>query len=185
MATTMEGLARLGEVDVAAVVAALAQIDEPRWWAEDFRQKRSAAAHGATQSLFARYHGGEVTVVDDELLELLDPVLAQVGLLVAAACGGLRCAASRVLMVRLPAGCEVREHTDSGRYLRAVRRHHVPLLVNDGCTFTVDGVEHRPEVGAVYHLANHLPHAAANRGDSPRVHLITDWMVDGDDVRTR
>jgi hypothetical protein len=188
MATTIEGLAHLGAVDgaaVADVVAGLARIDEARWWAEDFRQSRFPDAHGATQTLFARYHWAGIAIVDDDLLELLGPVLAGAGRLVRAHSGGRRCAAGNVLVVRLPAGCEVGEHTDAGRYLKTVWRLHIPLLVNDGCTFTVGGVEHHPAVGAVYRLANRRPHAAANRGASPRLHLITDWLVDGDDVRTR
>jgi hypothetical protein len=79
MAITTEGLRRLGTVAVADVVAALDGVDEARWWAEDFRQRRS------------------------------------------------------------------------------------------------------PDV---YELDNRAPHAAANRGATPRLHLISDWLVDGDDVRT-
>jgi hypothetical protein len=185
MAITRQGLARLGEVDVTGVAAAIARLDEACWWAYDIRQQWWPAAHGATQTILVQYPLAGLAVVDEGLLALLGPVLKDIGALVAARHGGARCAPGNVLITRLPAGCAIPRHTDGGSYLLAPRRVHVPLVVNPGCTFTVAGVEHRPEVGSVYELANQQPHAAANRGSTPRLHLITDWLVDGDHVRRR
>jgi hypothetical protein len=185
MATTTQGLRRLGEVDVTALVAALDRVPEERWWADARRQARWPDEHGATQSLLVEYRLAGPPAVDDGLRALVDPVLRDVGALVAAHAGGARAVAANVLVTRLPAGCEIPRHTDGGVVLRALRRIHVPLKVNAGCTFTAGGVEHHPAVGTAYELANHEVHAAANRGATPRLHLISDWLVDGDGVRTR
>lgn len=172
----------LGHVEVADAQAVVDGIDEARWWEHDFRQRRSPAVHGATQSIPLRFHWRGVSVVDDGLLDAFGPLLGRVRSVLDGRLPGRRLAGGNALVVRLPAGASVGEHVDRGRYLRAVRRVHVPLVVNDSCTFTVAGVEHRPRPGRVYLLRNTLPHAAANRGSGPRIHLICDWLVDGDRV---
>src|SRR5437868_10387507 len=56
-------------------------------------------------------------------------------------------------------------------------RFHLPLETNPKATLTLDGAVYRLAAGSVY-LVNHgCVHAAANEGDTHRVHLVWDQLI--------
>jgi hypothetical protein len=84
-----------------------------------------------------------------------------------------------VRMLRLGPGSEIRSHNDPG--LGAAHgevRLHLALVSGDGVSFGLAGepVDLRP--GEWWYLDLDQHHTAANRGATPRIHLVVDGLVD-------
>lgn len=80
----------------------------------------------------------------------------------------------QVLFIKLEAGKEIGEHTDSGDYLYRAARHHIPIITNPGVKFIIDGEsKHIPE-GECWEINNNKPHAVKNDGKEDRIHLLID-----------
>jgi hypothetical protein len=78
------------------------------------------------------------------------------------------------VLARLDPGRRIARHVDSAPFFARCHRVHLPLLTQPGAVLEVDGTEHHLAVGGAYEVNNRRPHAAANRGPTPRVHLILD-----------
>ena len=82
----------------------------------------------------------------------------------------------RMLLVKLPAGGQIPNHTDGGYALLNCHRVHIPIITNDKLAFVVGGEEKSMQVGELWEINNELVHTVANHGDEDRIHLIIDWM---------
>jgi hypothetical protein len=81
----------------------------------------------------------------------------------------------RVLLVSLPAGCNVEEHTDSGYHLETSHRIHVPIITNDEVLFFCNNIQVPMVAGSIVDFNNNARHKVINKSSQDRIHLIIDW----------
>lgn len=101
-------------------------------------------------------------------------------------CPGIAAALARfsspltsVRLLRLGPGAEVDEHRDHKLgYADGEIRVHVPLTTNPDVEFLVEGAPLHMAPGEAWYVDFSRPHAVANRGTTPRVHLLVDTVVD-------
>jgi hypothetical protein len=100
-------------------------------------------------------------------------------------CAGLRAALDRfacpqtaVRLLRLAPGAAVAEHRDYKLgHADGELRIHVPLTTNPDVEFVHCGERVRMAPGQAWYLNFSEPHSVANRGATPRVHLLVDCVV--------
>lgn len=98
---------------------------------------------------------------------------------VAALLGAVRCPLLAVRFLRLGPGSRIREHKDYNLSVDDGEvRVHVPVTTNPGVTFHLDGAPVEMGLGEAWYLNVNLRHAVANDGDTSRVHLVVDCVVD-------
>ena len=90
-----------------------------------------------------------------------------------------RCPVQAARLLRLDAGAVIREHRDYRLgYEDGEVRLHVPVQTNDEVEFRLGGERVLMREGECWYLDFNLPHAVANRGATPRVHLVIDCTLD-------
>ena len=95
------------------------------------------------------------------------------------ALSALRCPLTTVRLLRLGPGATIAEHRDHRLSARdGEARLHIPVLTNPDVEFVVGGRRVDLRAGECWYLDLTLPHRVANRGTSPRVHLVADCTVD-------
>lgn len=105
------------------------------------------------------------------------PVLGRLPRL-AAAIERFECPLQAVRLLRLGPGARVREHRDYRLgYDDGEVRIHVPLTTNPGAEFLLEGEPIDMAPGEAWYVDFNRPHAVANGGDRPRVHLVVDCEV--------
>ncbi len=83
----------------------------------------------------------------------------------------------RAILVILPAGKEIKPHTDKGESLRVPRRIHIPIITNQDCYFTVGDTTKNLKEGEIWEINNSgQRHSVSNGGYTDRIHLIVDWL---------
>lgn len=88
--------------------------------------------------------------------------------------GGELC---RALLVRLPPGGTVGTHRDYGAYFAIRNRYHLAIANEpNGSLLRVRDEEVDLPLGSVWQIANKEPHAARNRSNADRIHLIFDLL---------
>ena len=88
------------------------------------------------------------------------------------------CPLQAVRLMRLSPGSRIKEHRDHD--LRAewgMARIHVPITTNPGVTFLLNRAPVTMAPGEAWYLRLSDPHAVDNRGDTDRVHLVIDAVV--------
>lgn len=88
------------------------------------------------------------------------------------------CELTSVRLLRLAPGSRIREHRDH-RLSRADGevRLHVPIITNEAVDFRLDGERVVMRAGQTWYLDLTLPHSVTNQGQSDRVHLVLDCVV--------
>lgn len=80
--------------------------------------------------------------------------------------------------LKLAAGAIIREHRDLNLgYEDGELRVHVPVRTNPDVEFLLQGRPIEMREGEAWYLDLNLPHAVSNRGESDRVHLVVDCVV--------
>jgi len=88
------------------------------------------------------------------------------------------CPLREVRLMRLTPGSLIKEHSDPDlRFEDGLVRIHVPITTNDRVEFRVNGSCVAMEPGSCWYLRLSDPHSVANKGDTDRVHLVIDAMV--------
>jgi Aspartyl/Asparaginyl beta-hydroxylase len=96
----------------------------------------------------------------------------------AAALGRFRCSLLAARLLRLGPGARIREHTDYNLgYEDGELRVHVPVTTGPEVEFMHDGRRVEMLPGEAWYLDLNLAHSVANRGDTARVHLVVDCVV--------
>jgi hypothetical protein len=90
-----------------------------------------------------------------------------------------RCPLKSARLLRLAAGSVIREHADYdlGENLGEVRLH-IPVATNPQVEFYLAGKRVEMQAGECWYLDLSLPHRVQNRGDTERVHLVIDCVLD-------
>jgi hypothetical protein len=108
------------------------------------------------------------------------------GTQVLARCPGVRallesmpCEKVNVRFLRLGPGAAVREHRDDRLgYEDGEVRLHVPVTTGPDNEFLLNGTRIEMAAGECWYVNVNHPHAVANHGTVPRVHLVMDCVVD-------
>ena len=183
-----------GEVDVRAVQAYLRA--HPEIWDREVQRVRNVFVEGRSQVLekFKPGTGGLMLIFSgngareaftfplwEELRPLLEPVIGAV--LKPVLGQDWDSHLLRVQFAVMPPGSQIKKHVDTGRWVRAAHRLHIPILVPEGTLFEVKTAREgrfRPldlREGRAFELNNRLPHRVENanaRGED-RVHLLVDF----------
>lgn len=80
-----------------------------------------------------------------------------------------------VLITRIPAGGEVKPHTDSGWHAAVTTKYAVQLAGNFEQSFYVEGNELRTQTGDLFTFRNDLIHGVRNPSKEDRMTLISCW----------
>lgn len=90
-----------------------------------------------------------------------------------------RCPLLSVRLLRLGAGAQIKEHSDPMLSLdHAEVRIHVVVATNPGVECRIDGVSQHWAAGECWYADFTKPHSFVNRGDSERVHMVLDCLLD-------
>jgi Aspartyl/Asparaginyl beta-hydroxylase len=169
---------RLGTVDIAALREAVLEIPEEVWQAENESKPNRFGALDATRHIIFRFvsnfHDWRQSYerpLWSEWKALLEPVLAEATV----AYGYARGAFPRVMLARMAPGGVIHPHRDQNPGAKWPHKIHVPLLTNEGVTFTVDGKDYRFAEGEAVEVNNMGLHAVENRGSADRIHLIFEY----------
>jgi hypothetical protein len=88
------------------------------------------------------------------------------------------CPLRSVRLMRLAAGSLIKEHSDPDlSFEDGTVRLHVPVLTNDRVTFLLNQTRVVMPAGTTWYLRLSDPHSVTNSGDTDRVHLVIDAVV--------
>ena len=83
-----------------------------------------------------------------------------------------------VRFLRLEKGGVIKEHFDNAlSYEDAEVRFHIPIQTNSGVEFISNGKSLVMNEGECWYINAGLPHSAANNGETDRIHLVIDCVV--------
>ena len=169
---------RLGTVDIAALREAVLTIPEEIWNAENESKPNRFGALDATRHIIFRFVSNFLDwrqsyerPLWNDWRTLLEPVLAAA----TAPYGYARGAFPRVMLARMAPGGVIHPHRDQNPAAKWPHKIHVPILTNEGVTFSVDGKGYHFAEGEVVEVNNMGLHAAENRGSTDRIHLIFEY----------
>lgn len=169
---------RLGPVDIAALRAAVLEIPESVWDAENADKPNRFEALDKTRHVVFRFVSNFQDWRDSydrplwaQWRELLEPVLAQS----VRPYGYANAAFPRVMLARMAPGGVIKPHRDANPAAKWPHKVHVPLITNERVTFFVDGVGYHLKEGEAVEVSNMAVHAVENAGDSDRIHLIFEY----------
>lgn len=90
------------------------------------------------------------------------------------------CQVQAVRLMRLAPGSLIKQHRDHDlSFEDGTVRIHVPVTTNEGVDFRLNGVRCAMPAGSAWYLRLSDPHSVANRGETDRVHLVIDAVVNG------
>lgn len=93
--------------------------------------------------------------------------------------GAFACPLESVRLMRLAPGSVIKEHRDHDLAAEhGAARLHVPVTTNARVDFRLNGTQLAMEPGSVWYLRLDDPHSVTNAGDTARVHLVIDALVD-------
>lgn len=88
------------------------------------------------------------------------------------------CPLHAVRLMRLTPGSIIKEHSDHDLcFEQGSVRFHVPVTTNDGVAFVLNGRRVVLQAGSCWYLRLSDPHKVANLGDTDRVHMVIDAVV--------
>ncbi len=169
----------LGIVDVSSITKDILMIPESVWEEENNNKPNKFAVLDATKHIVFKF----VSKLDSpsSMFELpiwnkwksiLLPVLKQAVKPYEYRNGEF----SRIMLAKLPAGCEIKEHRDGGVGETSPHKIHIPITTNLKAKFSVDDIKYHFEVGRAYEVNNATIHSAINLGEEDRIHLIFEYF---------
>lgn len=169
---------RLGSVDIAALREAIRAIPEGVWDAENADKPNRFDALDGTRHIvfrfvsnFADWRQSYDRPLWTEWRPLLEPILRQA----TAAYGYSRGAYPRIMLARMAPGGVIQPHRDANPAAKWPHKIHVPIQTNGQVTFFVAGVGYQLAEGEAVEVNNMEVHSVANRGETPRIHLIFEY----------
>ena len=92
----------------------------------------------------------------------------------------LGCTLMSARLLNLKPGAAIKPHRDADlAFENGEARLHVPLFTNPHVEFVIDDERVVMEPGSCWYINANLTHRVANRGDTDRIHLVVDCVVDG------
>lgn len=180
----------IGTVDVAPLKALIDTFSGQDWDAMASRQ-RVYAAHVRTNTIplifdeDMRHDNPTRWPMMDRFEDALLPAMTRIRDYYASIAGdghgsGKHSYFARAIVVKLPAGAEIKSHTDGTPSLLRSHRVHLPIATNDKVLFAIAGhIRNMPE-GELCEINNRKSHAVRNGSAHDRVHAILDYVVPGE-----
>jgi hypothetical protein len=169
---------RLGPVDIAVLHAAVLEIPEAVWDAENQSKPNKFEVLDQTRHIVFRFvdsprdwRGSHDRPLWAAWHALLEPVLAQA----VQAYGYGRGVFPRVMLARMPAGGVIHPHIDANPAAKWPHKIHVPITTNPEVVSFFGEQEHRFPVGEAVEVNNLGPHWVRNGGATDRIHLIFEY----------
>ncbi|HEY1473315.1 MAG TPA: aspartyl/asparaginyl beta-hydroxylase domain-containing protein [Pseudolabrys sp.] len=161
LARDLQGLAAVGWIDHF-----VKQNYEGDWSVIPLRGKA-----GATHPVMMIYSDPTATEFEDTPMLRDCPYFREV-------LGAFECPLQAVRLMRLSPGSIIKEHTDHDLSAeQGTARIHIPVVTNPGVEFYLNGVRVVLEAGSAWYLRLSDRHSVYNKGDTPRVHLVIDAVV--------
>jgi hypothetical protein len=88
----------------------------------------------------------------------------------------------RIILTRLSPGSFITPHRDYGASILRSHRYHLPISTTRLVDFAIDGQFQHFAAGEIWEINNRKYHAVRNLGQDPRVHLILDYVVPGEQI---
>jgi Aspartyl/Asparaginyl beta-hydroxylase len=89
-----------------------------------------------------------------------------------------QCPLRAVRLMRLTPGSLIKEHTDLElSFEEGTLRIHIPVITNAGVEFYLNRSRIIMEAGSAWYLRLSDPHSVHNKGDTDRVHMVIDAIV--------
>ena len=183
---------RIGSANVEPIKALLDKLAEEDWDRESVRQQRYEV-HKDTQTipLVHDYDFRHTQPTRHPALQTFEPVIRPILAITAeffdTSAKGRELTQKygvgyfiRANFVRLSPGGEITEHRDRNFSLTHAHRVHVPIFTNDKVWFKVGSETLNIPEGEIYEINNRRLHSVHNEGDEPRVHLILDYVLKGE-----
>lgn len=85
---------------------------------------------------------------------------------------------TRALFVRLQAGAVINPHKDGQALASRAHRIHVAISECPECVYTIGDTQFAMTPGVAYDFNNRWQHAVHNRGDTPRINLMLEYLPD-------
>lgn len=90
----------------------------------------------------------------------------------------LQCEKQSIRVLNLKPNATIKEHRDIGLcYEQGEARIHIPLQTNPHISFLLAGETMTLQEGECWYMNFDLPHQLANNGDTDRIHLVIDCIV--------
>lgn len=173
-----DGVRFLGDVDVAELARAVAEIPAAVWDSENTHKPNKFEALDKTQHIVFRFvsdlHDHRVSYdlpIWNAWADKIIPVMQQATQLY----GYKRAVYPRVMLAKMDPGGKILLHVDAEPASGFPHKIHVPLQTNKNVTFYVKPDYYHFEVGKAYEVNNRTGHAVKNEGDTARVHLIFEY----------
>ncbi len=161
--------------DSAALQADARAIDDAMWT----RHFNTALFEGDWSGVALRSNGGSAALYPDPYARGFadTPLLARCPA-VREVLAAFHCEFTSVRFLRLGPGSRILEHQDYDLTREeGEARIHVCVQSNDGVTFELDGRPVDLAEGECWYLDVSRPHRAENRGESARIHLVVDCLI--------
>ena len=173
-------LLELGSIDIAPILEEFNSLTKEDWYVNQHRQKIAKSAQAETMFIPIIYKSEkEYVTIEHLFLEKFPNTLKTVELALIKKLGKLEI--DRAIVTCLPAKKKIPAHTDSGAFLAAHHRIHIPLISNPGVVFGYWHTENQDwkdiymEPGKCYALNNCTTgHRVYNSSNLDRYHLIVD-----------
>lgn len=88
----------------------------------------------------------------------------------------------RIILTRLSPGSFISPHRDRGDAVTRSHRNHLALTTNKLVDFGIEGRIQHFEPGEIWEINNRKYHAVRNLGEEPRIHMILDYVVPGEQI---
>jgi hypothetical protein len=88
----------------------------------------------------------------------------------------------RIILTRLRPGSYITPHRDRGDSVKRSHRNHLALSTNKLVDFGIGGQIQHMDAGEIWEINNRKYHAVRNLGDEPRIHMILDYVVPGEEI---
>lgn len=89
-----------------------------------------------------------------------------------------KCPLKAVRLLKLNAGSVIKEHRDADlSFEKGEIRIHIPIVTNDKLEFYLDKEMVHLKEGECWYMNFNLPHSIYNKGNTDRIHLVIDAVV--------
>jgi hypothetical protein len=172
-------LKELQPINITQLIDQINQVTDTQWRENKLRQQKFEV-HYQTESLLLKFcdldNWPTIKVTDDPLWQVykddVEPIIKQVidnhyepgGKVI------------RAVFAKLNPNGIIKPHVDTHPSFAIGHRVHVPITTNDRVRFTIGGRPHHLEVGTIYEVNNLKQHSVMNKGKTPRVTLIFDYV---------
>lgn len=173
-----EPMRNLGDVDSAALIDAILQLEDDAWL-QNVNRQNEYEVHKQTQSVVMVFCDGPMDDLQvskqagwDLLADAAIPVMHDlIGRFYPP--GGV---IIRAMAAKLLSGGRINPHFDSHATFRRSHRIHVPITTNSRVRFMIDGKPYQLEVGKAYEINNQKTHSVMNSGTEDRITFIFDYL---------